>query len=168
MVQYTLAEHPEVIIDIDGKDSKKAREKAMDRLLEMLDNNELPSNLPNGFSVDQFVEVKQISSSEIANQEDEVSQAIQVLSNLASLKLKTQELKQDALKIRQQIDVLFEDTPITEEEVATLKDGFKVLKNFAQFNLRYRQAREQAETARQTLDQALQDQSAPSSKNGKR
>jgi hypothetical protein len=167
MVQYTLAEHPEVIIDIDGKDSKKAREKAMDRLLEMLDNNELPSNLPNGFSVEQFVEVKQISTSEIANQEDEVSQAIQVLSNLASLKLKTQELKQDALKIRQQIDVLFEDTPITEEEVSTLKDGFKVLKNFAQFNLRYRQAREQAETARQTLDHALQDQTSGHAKNGK-
>lgn len=157
MVQYTLAEHPEVIIDIDGKDSKKSREKAMDQLAEMLDNDELPSNLPNGFSPEQFIEVKQIASPAIGSEEDEVGQAIQILSNLASLKLKTQELKQDALKIRQHINVLFEDTPITEAEVASLKDGFKVLKTFAQFNIRYHQAREQAEQARQTLDKALQD-----------
>ena len=84
------------------------------------------------------------------------------------LYLQTQELKQDAVKIRQQIDVLFEDTPITEAEVSSLKDGFKVLKAFAQVNIRFRQAREQAEGARRTLDQALQDQnSSDRPQNGK-
>jgi hypothetical protein len=158
MVQYTLAEHPEVIINVEGKDSGKAREKAMNQLMEMLDNDELPSNLPNGFEPAQFIEVKQMSNPSISSEEDEVGQAIQVLSNLASLKLKTQEFKQEALKIRQTIDVLFEDTPIAEADVSSLKEGFKVLKTFAQSNIRYRQAREQAEDARRILDQALQDQ----------
>jgi CRISPR/Cas system CSM-associated protein Csm2 small subunit len=157
MVQYTLAEHPEVIIDVDGKDSKKSREKAMNRLVEMLDNEEISSNLPNGFGVNQFIEVKEIATSTSSDEEDEVSRAVQVLSNLASLKLKTQALKQDALQTRTQIDQLFSDDPITEEEVASLKEGFKVLKNFAQVNIRYRQAREQAEAARKVLDEALQD-----------
>ncbi len=156
MVHYTLAEHPDVIIDVEGKDSRKSREKAMNRLMEMLDNNELPSNLPNGFAPEQFIEVKELPSSTPNPQEDEITQAIQVLSNLASLKLKTQDLKQDALKIRQQIDLLFNEEPISEAEVASLKEGFKVLKTFAQSNVRYRQAKEQAESARQVLDSALQ------------
>jgi hypothetical protein len=72
-------------------------------------------------------------------------------------------VKQEALKIRQTIDVLFDDTPVSEEDVASLKEGFKVLKTFAQSNIRYRQAREQAEDARRILDRALQDQpSTPS------
>ncbi|NJO43193.1 MAG: hypothetical protein HC769_13155 [Cyanobacteria bacterium CRU_2_1] len=161
MVQYTLAEHPEVIISITGKDSRKSREKAMDRLVEMMDNDELPSKLPNGFSPEQFVEVKELSNPETNLQDDEVTQAIQLLSNLATLKLKTQELKQDALKIRQQIELLFSDQPITEADVSSLKEGFKLLKTFAQSNIRYREAREQAEAARRILDRALQDQTSP-------
>jgi hypothetical protein len=81
---------------------------------------------------------------------------VQVLSSLAMLKLKVQDSKTEAMQIRQQIDVLFTDDPISEAEIATLKEGFKVLKTYAQANLRYREARTQAETARAILDQALQ------------
>jgi len=44
---------------------------------------------------------------------------------------------------------------VSEEEIAAIKDGFKVLKSYAQANLRYKEARLQAEQARQVLDQAL-------------
>ncbi|RQH40782.1 hypothetical protein D5R40_16255, partial [Okeania hirsuta] len=47
------------------------------------------------------------------------------------------------------------DEAVTVEEIANLKDGFKVLKTFAVANLRYREAREKAEEARIILDQAL-------------
>lgn len=159
MVQYTLAEFPEVLINVNGKDSSKARQKAMDQLVEMLDNEELPSDLPNGFSPDQFIEVKEMPPNTAAvAQEDDVTEAIQLLSNLANLKLKTQELKQDALNVRKLVDVLFSDEPVSEAEIAEMKEGFKVLKNFAQSNIRYREARAQAESARRILDAALQDQ----------
>ena len=80
---------------------------------------------------------------------------MQILSNLASLKLKVMESKEEALKVRESIDILFTDQPVTVEEITDLKDGFKVLKNFAVSNLRYREARGKAEEARAILDEAL-------------
>lgn len=88
-------------------------------------------------------------------EEDAVTQAVQVLSNLAGLKLKVQELRGQAMQVRSQVDLLFSDEVVSEEAIASLKDGFKVLKTFAQTNLRFREAKSQAEQARAVLDQAL-------------
>jgi hypothetical protein len=155
MVQYTLAQSPEVILTVPGKDSTKAREKAMDQLVELMDAGKLPTNLSEGFSPQQFIEVKEPEAA-TASDEDAVTQAVQVLSNLATLKLKVQELRAEALQVRAQVDILFTDESVSEDEITQLKDGFKVLKTFAQANLRYRDARSKAETARAVLDQALQ------------
>lgn len=154
MVQYTFAQCPEVILTVPGKDSKKAREKAMDQLVELMDENKLPVDLSEGFSAEQLIEVKEQDAIP-AEGEDAVIQAVQVLNSLATLKLKMQELRAEALQIRSQIDILFNEEPVSEEEIAQLKEGFKVLKNFAQANLRYREARNNAEQARAVLDQAL-------------
>ncbi|MCC5646562.1 hypothetical protein LC607_27340 [Nostoc sp. CHAB 5824] len=154
MVQYTLAQSPEIILTVSGKDSAKAREKAMDQLMELMDAGKLPTELEEGFGPQQLIEVKE-STIDIASGEDTITQAVQVLSNLATLKLKVQESRAEALEIRKAVDVLFTDEPITEEEITRLKEGFKVLKNFAQANVRYQEARTKAEQARQTLDQAL-------------
>lgn len=154
MVQYTLAQCPEVILTVSGKDSTKAREKAMDQLMELMDAGKLPTDLSEGFGSQQLIEVKE-PISDTSSDEDAVTQAVQVLSNLATLKLKMQESRGDALKIRAQVDILFTDRPVTEEEIANLKEGFKVLKNFAQANLRYQEARHKAEQARAVLDKAL-------------
>ena len=154
MVQYTLVQSPEVILTVPGKDSAKARDKAMDQLMELMDAGKLPTDLSDGFGPDQFIEVKEQPTSP-SPEEDAVTQAVQVLSNLANLKLKVQESRTEALQIHAKLDVLFSDEPVSEEEVATLKEGFKVLKTYAQANLRYREARSQAEQARAVLDQAL-------------
>lgn len=156
MVQYTLAQSPEVVLDISGKDSRKAREKAMDQLVELMDEGKLPTNLTDGFDPQQFIEVKPLeSNADLKSQEDTVVEAVQMLSHLATLKVKMQDSREEALQVRELVDLLFSDEPITEEQVASLKDGFKTLKSFAQSNLKYRDARSQAETARQILDEAL-------------
>jgi RecA/RadA recombinase len=155
MVQYTLAQSPEIILTVSGKDSVKARDKAMDQLMELMDSGELPTDLADGFGPQQFIEIKEPGALPMGD-EDDLNQAVQVLSSLAMLKLKVQDSKTEALQIRQQIDVLFTDEPISETEITTLKEGFKVLKTYAQANLRYREARVQAEAARTILDQALQ------------
>ena len=156
MVQYTLAQSPEVILNISGKDSRKAREKAMDQLVELMDDGKLPTNLADGFDPQQFIEVKTPEpTADVKSQEDTVVEAVQVLSHLATLKMKMQDSREEALAVRQLIDLLFTDEPISEEQIASLKDGFKTLKSFAQSNLKYRDARSQAETARQVLDDAL-------------
>ncbi|MCC5639888.1 hypothetical protein LC593_29495 [Nostoc sp. CHAB 5844] len=154
MVQYTLAQSPEIILNVPGKDSAKARDKAMDQLMELMDAGKLPTELEEGFGPQQLIEVKE-STIDTANGEDAITQAVQVLSNLATLKLKVQESRTEALEIRKAVDVLFSDNSVTEEEITRLKEGFKVLKNFAQANLRYQEARIKAEQARQVLDQAL-------------
>ncbi|MBW4614349.1 MAG: hypothetical protein KME21_13960 [Desmonostoc vinosum HA7617-LM4] len=154
MVQYTLAQSPEIILTIPGKDSAKAREKAMDQLMELMDAGKLPTELEEGFGPQQLIEVKE-ASTDTASGEDAITQAVQILSNLATLKLKVQESRTEALEIRQAVDILFSDESVTEEEISRLKEGFKVLKNFAQANLRYQEARAKAQQARQVLDQAL-------------
>lgn len=155
MVQYTLAQSPEVILTVPGKDSAKAREKAMDQLIELMDEGKLPTDLAEGFGPQQFIEVKGDGAIAPVDAEDGINQAVQILSSLATLKLKLQESREEALQVRSQIDVLFTDDPVSEEEIARMKEGFKVLKNYAQANLRYREAKVQAEEARAVLDQAL-------------
>jgi soluble cytochrome b562 len=154
MVQYTLAQNPEIILTVSGKDSAKAREKAMDQLMELMDAGKLNTELEEGFGPQQLIEVKEPAQDSTSG-EDNITQAVQILNNLATLKLKLQETRAEALEIRQAVDVLFSDSPVTEEEIARLKEGFKVLKNFAQANIRYQEARSKAEHARQVLDAAL-------------
>lgn len=155
MVQYTLAQAPEVILTVPGKDSAKAREKAMDQLMERIDAEELPTDLSDGFGPQQLIEVKEPPADTTAGDEDAITQAVQVLSNLATLKLKVQESRTEALEVRKAVDVLFSDESVSEEEITRLKEGFKVLKNFAQANLRYQEARAKAQQARAVLDRAL-------------
>ncbi len=156
MVQYTLAQSPEVVLTVSGKDSRKAREKALDQLMTMLDEGDLPTSLADGFSAEQLVEVQPPTTSEtVQQQEDAVVEAIQVLNQLATLKVKVQASRDEALQVRNLIDLLFVDDPITDAQITDLKDGFKLLKSFAQSNLRFKEARAQAENARQVLDEAL-------------
>jgi soluble cytochrome b562 len=162
-----MAQSPEVILTVSGKDSAKAREKAMDQLIELMDAGELPTELPDGFSPQQFIEVKDPLPAG-NGEEDTIAQAVQILSNLATLKLKVQETRAEALQIRDKIDILFSDAIVSEAEISSLKEGFKVLKTFAQSNLRYREARAQAEQARAVLDQALNSTEAASPKSGKK
>lgn len=155
MVQYTLAQSPDVILSVSGKDSKKARDQAMEQLMDLMDAGKLTTDLSNGFGPNEFIEVKEAIVPAPSDDEDAVTQAVQVLSNLANLKIKVQASREEAMAVRAQIDKLFSDEEVTEEEVADLRQGFKVLKNYAQANVRYREARAQAKEARAVLDRAL-------------
>ncbi|MEM9161884.1 MAG: hypothetical protein AAGC54_02290 [Cyanobacteria bacterium P01_F01_bin.4] len=154
MVQYTLAQSPEVLIDIPGRDSAKAREKAMDQLMELMSDGKLPTELSDGFNPKEFIEVKEIKQ-EPSAEENAVVEAVQTLSNLANLKMKVQGSREEAIKVRKLVDLLFTDDTIDDEQIEDLKSGFKVLKTFAQTNLRYKDARSHAESARKVLDNAL-------------
>ena len=163
MVQYTLAQSPEVLIDVSGRDSNKAREKAMDQLMTLMDDGKLPTELDDGFNPKDFIEVKD-QKKEPSDEENAVVEAVQTLSNLSKLKVKVQGSRQEALQVRELIDLLFTDEFIEEEQIEELNSGFKTLKTFAQTNLRYRDAKDEAESAREVLDNALN----PPSKSGKK
>jgi hypothetical protein len=159
MARYTLAQSPEIVLTVAGKDSPKAREKAMIELMELMDSGKLDTDLADGFSPDQFIEVRELSMSE--DREDPITQAVQVLNNLATLKIKIQELRSDAMQVRSQINILFSDEIVSEEQINSIKEGFKTLKSFAQLNMRFLDARSQAENARQVLDEALKSPTSP-------
>ena len=123
----------------------------------LLEEGTLPTALADGFSAEQLVEIQATSTSAaVQQQEDSVVEAIQVLNQLATLKVKVQASRDEALQVRQLVDLLFTDDSMSEDQLTELKDGFKVLKAFAQSNLRFKEARAQAEEARQILDQALE------------
>lgn len=173
MVHYTLTQSPDIVLTVAGKDSTQARSKAMDQLIKLVENGKIPANLPKGFSPQQFVEVEEptpmTSDANVPDpqsSEDALNQAVQVLSNFATLKLKVQASKTEAMKVRTQVDSLFTDEPVDEAELERLKEGFKVLKTFAQANLRYREALPQAEQARSVLDQALAFNPSPAAAKG--
>ncbi|NET09398.1 MAG: hypothetical protein F6K16_32775, partial [Symploca sp. SIO2B6] len=58
MVQYTLAQCPEVTLSVPGKDSSKTRDKAMEQLIQLMDADKLPVDLSDGFGPQEFIEVK--------------------------------------------------------------------------------------------------------------
>jgi hypothetical protein len=162
MVKYTLTQSPDIVLTIPGKDSPKARDKAMDQLIALVEEGKAPADLSDGFGPHHFIEIKETTAmtpepdtDQAQSAEDAITQAIQLLSNLATLKLKVQTSRAEAMKVRAQVDGLFSDDPVDEAELEQLKEGFKLLKTFAQANLRYREARTQAEQARTILDQAL-------------
>ena len=163
MATYTIAECPEISVTVRGKDSPTVRQKALDKIIELMDAEELPTELPDGLSAEQLIEVKEQPNNNEVNtneaEEDAVVKAVRELNNLASLKIKVEELHQSAVKARKDLGVLFTDAPI-EQEVDQLKDllkgSFKILKDFAAASASYKEAKINAENARAVLDEALQ------------
>jgi len=97
MVQYTLAQSPEVILTVPGKDSTKS-EKAMDQLVELMDTGELDIELSEGFGPRQFIEVKE--SVTVDDSGEDASKPCRFSTAWSHLKLKVQELRAEALVSR--------------------------------------------------------------------
>lgn len=161
MPQYTLAEDPTVILTVPGKnDTKKNREAAIEKLLELMDSGELDIDLKDGFGPDQLILLKDTKAEGNVNLKDStaedsgVVQAVQVLTQFASLRQRVEELRPAAQEARSQIDLLFAGE-VTVEQIQQIKEGLKALKNFAQVNIQFRESITEAEAARKTLDEAL-------------
>jgi hypothetical protein len=161
MPQYTLAEDPAVILDVPGKnDTKKNRETAIEKLLELMDAGELNIELKDGFGPDQLILIKDAKADTNVNHKDTtaedsgVVQAVQTLTQFASLRQRVEELRPAAQEARSQIDLLFAGE-VTVEQIQQIKEGLKSLKNFAQVNIQFRESIAEAEAARKTLDEAL-------------
>jgi len=61
----------------------------------------------------------------VADSDEDVVQAVQVLSSF-HLNLRFRSCA-EALKVRAQVDILFTDEPISEDEIASIKEGFRFL-----------------------------------------
>jgi soluble cytochrome b562 len=164
MVAYTLPERPDLIFSVRGKDSEKARQQAMEQLHHRIESEEIPADaFPNGVDPSDFIEVdsSKTSQPQTADDNNEVLQAVQTLSNLALLKIDLEKDRQAALEVYDVINqLLFGSEPVEEEEIDSLKQGFKTLKVFAQNHIKLQSSLPQAEAARDLLNQALYGESA--------
>lgn len=152
--QYTIPQCPALLLKVKHSDSDKARYKATQELVRLINEEFLDIQIPEGFSTRQLIEIEEKDL--MAEGEDKIINAVKVLSKLFAAKQKVQELHAEALEARQKIDILFEDKNIPVEEFQKIEDGFKVLKEFAQANLRYKEAFPSAKDARSLIDKALE------------
>jgi hypothetical protein len=155
MVQYSFPQNPDIILTVTGKDSSRAREKAMAQLIDLMDGGMLDAETVDGLEPQQLVEVGKEPPAPSGEADDPIAHAVQTLSTFAGLKLKLQELQGDAIEVRSQIDILFGPEPITEAQINALKDGFKTLKTYAQLYHRLQELLPRAEASRAMLDRAL-------------
>lgn len=152
--QYTIPQCPELIIEVPNSDSDKARCKATQELIQLINEGRLSVQIPEGFSTSQLIEITEKDL--MAEDEGKIINAVKILSKFSTSKQKTQELYDQAIEARKQLDVLFSNRRVSHEEFQRIKEGFKVLKEFALANLRYKEVLPEAENARLLLDEALE------------
>jgi len=160
MATYTLAKNPEIVVSVRGKDLPITRQKALDKIFEMVESGKLLIELPKELSIEQLVLTEaqtQINDVE-SDEEQPLEMAVRELQKFLFLKLRTQRLKQGAAMARQNIAALLSEE-ILEQDLnqveETLKGHFKTLKEFAAVLREYRQKKPIAESALIVLDEVL-------------
>ena len=148
MATYTLVEDPDITVSVRGKDSPTTRNKAIDKIAEMIESGELPTEVSNGLSTEQLI----LTEIPIEGDEEQepMEMAVRELQKFLFLKLRTQRLKLGATQARQNIaTILTEET--NEQDIdqleEMLKGNFKTLKEFVGVLKEYRQAKPGAESS---------------------
>ena len=160
MATYTLAEAPEVIVSVRGKDSLTNRQKALDKIAEILESEESLVERSFDLSTEQLILTESGKTSDAEGGEEQPLEiAVRELHKFLLLKLRTQRLKQAAVLARQNIEVVLTEESVEQdldqlEEI--VKGSCKSLKEFVGALGEYRQARVGAEAALTIVDEALE------------
>ena len=154
MAYYVAPQCPELLLKASNQSQRKARYKATQQLTKLINEGHLAVKLPNGFSTRRLIEITEKDL--MSENENQVTEAVKVLSKLSSAKQKVQELHEQSLKAHQSIESLFNSKRLTKEEFQNIEESLKVVKNFAIANLRYKEALTKAQEARYILDKALE------------
>jgi len=125
-MHYSLPNNPEIVIEVPGKkDTPSAREKAMKKVLSMLDDGEV--ELPDGFSDTQLVIVSS-TSSEAADLSDPVISATETVRHFAKVKARLEKNFSSAEAARSAIARAFESPEsISEDDIAAVESGSESL-----------------------------------------
>jgi len=161
MATYTIPEVPDVLVTVRGKDSITTRQKALDKIADMLSSGELPTEVPKGLTPDDLILTEapaRTTDAEGDEEQEPLSMAVREVHKFLLLKIKTQRLKQLALQARQNIDTILTEESIEQdfdqlEEM--LKGDYKTIKEFVGALGEYRQTKTGAEAALRLLDEAL-------------
>jgi len=162
MATYVLAELPDILITVRGKDSITTRQKALDKIADMLSSGELSTEVPKGLTPDLLILTEapaRTTDAEGDEEQEPLSMAVRELHKFLLLKIRTQRLKQLAVQARQNIDTILTEESIEQDLdqlEETVKGDYKTLKEFVLALGEYRQTKTGAEAALAILDEALQ------------
>jgi len=162
MATYTIPEVPDVLVTVRGKDSISTRQKALDKIADMLSSGELPTEVPKGLTPELLILTEtpaRTTDAEGDEEQEPLSMAVREVHKFLLLKIKTQRLKQLAVQARQNIDTILTEESIEQDLdqlEETVKGDYKTLKEFVLALGEYRQAKAGAESALAILDEALQ------------
>jgi len=162
MATYVLAELPDILITVRGKDSITTRQKALEKIADMLSSGELSTEVPKGLTPDLLILTEapaRTTDAEGDEEQEPLSMAVRELHKFLLLKIRTQRLKQLAVQARQNIDTILTEESIEQDLdqlEETVKGDYKTLKEFVLALGEYRQTKTGAEAALAILDEALQ------------
>lgn len=157
MIYYTVPEHADsLLVEVDGrKDTAAAREKALRKILTIMENDDddtlKPESFPNGLSPDQLVVVDppdgQLDGAGEGLAAIEVAAA--EIAQFGMMRVKLQEQQTEARPLLSLIEALFQEDPLTEEQMveAKSKKFAKNLQSLAKTKVEYDAFRDQAEEA---------------------
>lgn len=82
MPRYTIPQCPELLLAVPNSDPEKARYKATQKLIHLINENQLDVQIPEGFSTRQLIEITEKDL--MAQGEDKVIEAVKTLSKLSA------------------------------------------------------------------------------------
>ena len=113
----------------------------------------LKVKMPNGFSTRQFVKITEEDL--MSKQEEEISDAVKVISKLSKAKEKAQMLHEQSLRAYKDIDCLFEEAFIPEEKYKEIEISLKTIHDYARAAFAYKEALPESKRAKDFLAEAL-------------
>lgn len=151
---YTTPQYPEFIFNVRSLNRDKATFQALQQLVSLINQGTLDSRRFKRFNSKNFIELTEKDL--MANDEDNLIDAVKALSKLATSRQTVQDLHEKSLEAHKYIDILFEKDKIPKEDFQIIQDSLKVIKEFGLANLRYKEALIDAEKARLIVDKALE------------
>lgn len=164
MVSYALKQAPEIVLDVPGRDSQKQRQKALDQLLDKINEDEtLRSKLADGASHNDLIVVtEQVpvippkENEEPDNSVEEVKTLVQSIVGYGFMRVKLEQDRHEAQSVLKEFEAIFDpEIELTEEIVADLKKKSKLLIGYAESKASFGDVRSNAEQSRVRLQEIL-------------
>jgi hypothetical protein len=158
MATYKLPEPPEVTVSVRGKDSLTSRQKALDKITQMVAAGELSADSTLNLSTEDLMLYEAPATNDDETQ-DPLELAVRELHQFLLLKIRTQKLKEVVEEIRAQIETILTVDEIEQDQEqleSSLKTSFKTIKEYVGMVKECQLAKPKASAALSLLDEALQ------------
>jgi hypothetical protein len=153
MYYYVAPQCPEHLFFEKDRDERKARFNAAEKLAFLTNGSSLKAKMPHGFSTKSFVKITK--SDLMPKNEEKISDAVKTLSKLSTAKRKAQKLNEQSQQSYDQVNFLFEDRFLTEEEYEGIEKSLKIIGEYAKAVSAYKEALPESQQAKDFLAEAL-------------